>query len=328
MTDLVLAPAEPAGELAHTDRLRQFTEEWLANRRFSDNTRDAYRRDVTAWLDWCEDNDLDPLKARFTDVNAWGRELENPPGGKPLAPATVARKMSGVSSWYLFLVKLGAVDTNPAAVADRPEVDRHYSNTVSFTKLEAMAMLEAAGEQPDPIGPVGPLLAAWLIQLGTRATETTRVDLADVVYDRGHRIVKFLVKGGRWHRRTIPPALGHLLDNYLQNRGVDPAGMSGPLFVDGQGRQLDRHAVYRFVQRLARAAGLPNWQHITPHSFRHAWNAMARESGASLEDRSDAMRHMDPRTTRRYDRTAAGLDHDPAMLVAAAVTRREEEKPA
>lgn len=328
MTDVVVSAVQPAGELARSDRLRQFTKDWLANRRFSDNTRDAYRRDVLAWLDWCEDNDLDPLTVRFTDVNAWGRELERPTdGGRPLAASTVARRMSAVSSWYTFLAKLGAVDTNPAAIADRPEVDRHYSDTVSFTKTQAMDMLAVAGERSDPIGPVGPLLAAWLVQLGTRATETTSVDLANVSYDRGHRVVKLAVKGNRWHRRTIPPALADLLDQYLEIRaaGGDPGALTGPLFVDAQGRQLDRHAVYRFVQRLARSAGLPNWERISPHSFRHAWNAMARAGGALLEDRQDAMGHRDPRTTRRYDRTAAGVEHDPAMLVAAAVTRREEE---
>lgn len=322
MSDLVVV-AEPAGELARSDRLRTFTEDWLSNRRFSPHTRDAYRRDVNAWLDWCEDNDLDPLKARFTDVNTWGRELENPlDGSRGLAPASAARRLSGVSSWYAFLVKLGAIEHNPAAIADRPEVDRHYSATVSFTHEEAKAMLQVAGAQSDRIGPVGPLLASWLVDMGTRATETTMVDVADVAVDRGHRIVWMTVKGNKKHRRTIPPSLAHLLDVYLASRG-NPT--SGRLFVDAEGRPLDRHAVYRFVQRLARAAGLPNWARISPHSFRHAWNAIAKARGASLEDRQDAMAHMDPRTTRRYDRSGAALESDPAMLVAAAMAVREDE---
>lgn len=323
MTDVVMA-SEPAGGLAHSDRLRTFTEDWLRNRRFSEHTRDAYRRDVNAWLDWCEDNDLDPLSARFTDVNQWGRELENPPdGGKGLAAASVARRITGVSSWYRFLTKLGAIENNPAAVADRPMVDLHYSATVSFTHAEAVTMLEVAAAGGDAIGGVGPLLAAWLVDLGTRATETTLVDVADLGSDRGFRIVELTVKGGRKHRRTVPPSLAGLLDAYLAARG-NPT--SGRLFVDAKGRPLDRFAVYRFVQRLARAAGLPNWERITPHSFRHAWNAIARASGAALEDRQDAMGHRDPRTTRRYDRASAALEHDPAMLVAAAVARQQDEE--
>jgi len=46
-----------------------FTEAWLANRRLSEHTRDAYRRDVGGWLDWCADADLDPLRATFLGVD-------------------------------------------------------------------------------------------------------------------------------------------------------------------------------------------------------------------------------------------------------------------
>jgi integrase len=77
--------------------------------------------------------------------------------------------------------------------------------------------------------------------------------------------------------------------------------------------------VSRFVRRAAHAAGLPAADRITPHSFRHAWATIARERGASLEERQHALGHADPRTTQRYDRARASLDRDPSYLVAAAV---------
>jgi site-specific recombinase XerD len=329
--EVVEAPA--AGAVAERDALAAFTEQWLAKRRFSKNTQDAYRRDVNQWIAWCEDVDLDPLKAHFTDVDTWARELESDEGGPALSPATVARKMSAVSSWYAYLVKLGAIPFNPAAAADRPEVDRDYSPTVGFTEEEATRILEVAADGDDPIGEAAPLLAAWLVELGTRASETTMVDLADLGSDRGHRIVHLLnTKGGRRRKRAIPPTLGELLDRYLLARagrvGVKPAELTGALFVDAKGRPMDRHAVYRFVRRLAKKAGLENAEKITPHSFRHAFNTIARAKGADLDARADALGHRDPRTTRRYDRSIGALELDPSMLVAAAVARREEAEEA
>src|SRR5262245_6878810 len=97
----------------------QFTEAWLANRRLSEHTRAAYRRDVASWLAWCGGRGLGPLRASFLDVNAYAREIES----AGLSAASVARKMSGLSSWYTFLAKLGAVPANPVAGADRPAVD-------------------------------------------------------------------------------------------------------------------------------------------------------------------------------------------------------------
>ena len=109
-------PALPSGPV-------EVTEAWLRNRRLSERTRDAYRRDVTGWLRWCAGRDLDPLRATVLHVNEYARALESSLGarsGRPLTPATVARRLSALSSWYDFLVKLGAVPANPVSGADRP----------------------------------------------------------------------------------------------------------------------------------------------------------------------------------------------------------------
>jgi integrase/recombinase XerD len=331
--DLPAIIAAADGELAEPDAVAAFTEEWLRNRRFAANTREAYRRDVGQWVAWCAEHGLDPLRAKFIDVNVWARELEEPagPGRRGLAPTSVVRKMSAVSSWYGFLVRLGALAANPAAVSDRPPVDRDFSPTVSFTRDEAVRMLQAAAEGDRYLGPAAPALAAWLVEMGTRATETTRIDVADLGHSQGFRVVQLTLKGGRRQNRTLPPPLAALLDEYLQARaeqsGCSVQELTGPLFVDRRGEPLDRHDLYRFVRRLAKRAELPNATKITPHGFRHAWNSMARAAGATLEDRQDAMGHRDPRTTRRYDRAGRSLMHDPALLVAAAVAVRPEHDP-
>ena len=79
-----------AAEVARVGDLHAFTDGWLANRRLSEHTRDAYRRDVGSWLHWCQQRDLDPLKATFVHVNAYARALESTVderSGKPLVVA-------------------------------------------------------------------------------------------------------------------------------------------------------------------------------------------------------------------------------------------------
>src|SRR3954452_5342185 len=110
-----VVPRQVGGSVTVGGPAEQVTEAWLANRRLSEHTRAAYRRDVAAWLAPCSGRgpdplpaphlDLYPLRATFLDVNAYARGLE----AVPLAAATVARKLSGLSSWYAFLAKLGAV---------------------------------------------------------------------------------------------------------------------------------------------------------------------------------------------------------------------------
>ncbi|MEU1647090.1 tyrosine-type recombinase/integrase [Micromonospora zamorensis] len=315
-------PALPSGPV-------EVTEAWLRNRRLSEHTRDAYRRDVTGWLTWCAGRDLDPLRATFLHVNEYARALESTVAarsGRPLTPATVARRLSALSSWYDFLVKLGAVPANPVAGADRPRVDRDHSATLGLTPEEVDALLAAADADTGATALRNRAAIALLADLGLRVGELISLDLTDLGTERGHRSVRFVGKGGKQRRRALTPGSGYAVDAYLAQRatatGVPVTQLTGPLLVTASGARLDRHSVFRMVRRLARAAGIPAWAKLSPHSLRHAFATTARSEGVPLEDVQDAMGHADPRTTRRYDRDRHNLDRDPAYVVWAARSRR------
>jgi site-specific recombinase XerD len=310
MSGMQPVPRQIPGLPALDGPAEQVTEVWLANRRLSEHTRAAYRRDVHGWLAWCRERGLDPLRAGFLDVNAYARNLE----AVPLAATTVARKLSGVSSWYDFLLKLRAVDANPVGAADRPRVDRDHSSTVGLSAEEVDALLAKAAEAGERHHAVLSLLA----DLGLRVGEVVGLDLADLGRERGHRTVRFVGKGGKPRRRALTPGAAAALDAYLNVRGEH----DGPLFETSGGGRLDRHAVFRLVRRLAAEAGIADAGRLSPHSLRHAFATTARSEGVALEDVQDAMGHADPRTTRRYDRDRHNLDRDPAYTIAAARVRR------
>ncbi|WP_412750555.1 tyrosine-type recombinase/integrase [Krasilnikovia sp. M28-CT-15] len=311
-----------AGVLARGGGAEQVTEAWLANRRLSEHTRAAYRRDVAGWLAWCAARELDPLRASFLDVNAYAREVEarvDPRSGRRLSAATVARKLSGLSSWYDFLVKLRAVEANPVGGADRPYVSRDHSATVGLTAEQVDAVLAAAEADHGPAALRHRAMVTVLADLGLRVGELVGLDVGDVGAERGHRTVRFVGKGDRPRRRVLTPGAAAALDAYL---AVRPGGAQGPLFVTASGARVDRHAMFRLVRRLARQAGIAGWERLSPHSLRHAFATSARAEGVALEDVQDAMGHADPRTTRRYDRDRHNLDRDPAYTLAAARVRR------
>ncbi|WP_422769512.1 tyrosine-type recombinase/integrase [Plantactinospora sp. WMMC1484] len=306
-----------------------FTEAWLRNRRLSEHTRAAYRRDVAGWLAWCADGEIDPLDATFLHVNTYARDLEasvDRRSGRPLTPATVARKLSALSSWYTFLGRLGAVPANPVSGADRPRVDRDHSATVGLTPDEVDALLVAAEADTGPNALRNRVVLVLLADLGLRVGELVSLDLTDLGNERGHRSLRFVGKGGRARRRALTPGSAYAVDAYLAARataaGRPVAQLTGALLVTATGNRLDRHAVFRLVRRLARVAGIPAWERLSPHSLRHAFATSARAEGVPLEDVQDAMGHADPRTTRRYDRDRHNLDRDPAYAIWAARTRR------
>ncbi|BCJ69088.1 tyrosine-type recombinase/integrase [Polymorphospora rubra] len=306
-----------------------FTEAWLRNRRLSEHTRDAYRRDVAGWLAWCAQRSVEPLAVSFLDVNAYARDLESTVdtrSGRPVAASTVARKLSALSSWYDFLVKLRALDANPVSGADRPRLNRDHSATVGLAPDEVDALLAAADTATGPTAARNRAAVALLADLGLRVGELVSLDITDLGHERGHRSVRFVGKGGRPRRRALTPSTTYAVDAYLTDRAVTARvrldELTGPLLVTATGGRLDRHAVFRLVRRLARDAGIPAWSKLSPHSLRHAFATTARSEGVPLEDVQDAMGHADPRTTRRYDRDRHNLDRDPAYAIWAARARR------
>lgn len=324
--------------VASVEQLHAVTEAWLANRRLAANTRTAYRWDVQVWLGWCVLRGLDPLTARFTHLNAFGRWLEATPTPaeiddlplvkRPASVSTVARRLSTVSSWYTYLVRLEIVAVNPAVGVDRPRVDAQRSSTAAFGAADARALMAASAADPVLGLGCGPALTAMLVQLGARVSEVCAAQLADRGYDDGHHTIELRMKGGKVRVRPMPPGLLDLLDTYLGHRataaGKAVEHLSGALFLQPDGRALDRWTVARFVRRVAVVAGLPNAGRITPHSFRHAFARIAKAAGSALEDRQDALGHSDPRTTRRYDRAEQRLSKDPSYLVYAAVDQVAE----
>lgn len=189
---------------------------WLRARR-SLHTRRAYFRDLADWLAWLQGRGLDPRAAHRGDVDTWLAEQAN--GRRPPAAATVARRLSTLSSWYAYLFEHDLVRTNPAATVDRPAVDRDFSPTVGVTVAEVRALLAAADGADDAYFAVrNRVLVGFLAGLGLRVGEAIAVDLADLRTNHGHRTVVVRGKGGRTRELPIRPALVRHLDPLVNQR--------------------------------------------------------------------------------------------------------------
>lgn len=327
-------PHHPADDLAHA------TAAWLAAKK--PTTRDAYRRDLDSWADFCTRTGRHPLLARKPDADLYGAHLQDRTHGPGLTASSAARRMAAVSSWYRYLIACDLHDRNPFAAAERPRVDRDHTATAFLDEPSARRLLDAAEARPGLTGLRDAAMIRLMLQLGVRVTEVCALTPAALGTAGGQRTVTIRGKGGKRVVRALPPAAAAALDRYLAARTAgqqrrqqdprhDPAALPAPrdpdtppaepqpLFTTGGGRPVDRTHVFRLVRALAREAGLPHPDTITPHSLRHTFATLATDRGADLDDLQDAMGHADPRTTRRYQRSARRLERDPAHLVAAAL---------
>jgi site-specific recombinase XerD len=223
-----------------------------------------------------------------------------------LAPASVARRISTICTFYRHATSEGFLDRNPGEFVRRPHVPPE-STTLGLTYLEFVAFLHTAAE----LGPDANALANLLGMLGLRVSEACNVDIGDLGEQRGHRVIRVLGKGGKPASVPLPVPVARALDLARADRE------NGPLLRTRTGHRMDRHAATRLVRATCRAAGITS--RISPHSLRHTYVTQLLDAGASLRDVQIGARHADPRITMRYDRARLQLDRHVNYVLAARV---------
>jgi integrase/recombinase XerD len=277
-------------------------EEFLAGQ-LSAATARAYRADVEDFFGKpCEDVTVEDLRMVTPGrIVAWRNDLM-----QRLAPSTVARKLSSIRSLFRHAEAVGMIEGNPARpeLVRSPRVSRE-SQTRGLTAQQARALLDAI-EGEDLTALRDRAMIELALRTGLRRAEIVGADRADLGEERGHQVLTVTGKGGQREIVKVPVPAGRAIQAYLDAREDEhPALFIGHAHNGTAGERLSTKAVYRRIQRHARAAGLEG---ITPHSLRHTFVTLALDGGATVRQVQAAARHADPKTTIRYDRHRKNLD--------------------
>lgn len=237
-----------------------------------------------------------PLRRPPTHVDTWVKHLGRSPQvatGRPAAPATIARRLSCLSKFYDYgMREIELIEHSPVANVRRPKVSED-SPTIGLDAAELDRLLTAA----EADGARSTAVVHLLVYNGLRIDEALACDVEDLTYQRRHRVLRIVRKGGVASTEPLSPIVVRVLEDCAAGR------TTGPVFLnrDGTGR-LSYSTSYALIRRLARRARIPVANQLSPHSLRHSFATELLAAGVPLQDVQDAMGHADPRTTRRYDR--------------------------
>ena len=330
-----LLPALPRPDPTDRYAIRHVTMLWLAADK-TEHTRRAYFADLAAWLSWCDRTGLDPLAARRADVDAWKATItitgrDGVP--RPAAPSTVARTLAGVSSWYRYLQSNDVAERNPAAAVKRPKRDKtsplpaldEDSTVTLLNHVETRARrndTEASWRDA--------ALIALLFYTGLRVSGLTGAAVRDLDRESGHTILRYTTKGGQRDFVPLVEAALRPLRRYLELRarreGKALDRIVGPLLATTPhpsdttkpgGKALRQRDVWNTLRGMAAQAGLPDAEHISPHTARRTAGTLLLAHGVPVQKVQDLLGHADIRTTRdHYDAQRHKLESSPTHTLA------------
>jgi integrase/recombinase XerD len=259
----------------------------LATRR-APKTVDAYRRDLTALTAWLGrpvgDITTEQLEEYLAELRAAG-----------LAPATIARRVAAVRSFFRHQALLGARTDNPAAELDLPRRRRKLPRTLS--PAEAERLVEAAnGAAPRALRDRA--LVELLYGAGLRVSEAVGLHKSSV--DLEARLVRCTGKGSKERVVPIGRQGTEALRRYLaRGRPYLDSRHRPELFLNAKGGGLTRAGAFQILRRLAGKAGLEP-ERVHPHLLRHSFATHLLEGGADLRSVQEMLGHADLATTELY----------------------------
>ena len=299
-----------------------FLDMLAAERGAARNTLDAYRRDLEDAGSWLAGHGPGLSEAGNDDLRRYLRQLTD----SGSAPRTVARRLSALRQFYLFLCSEGRRPDNPASALDSPAQGRPLPKLVDEDGVSALIAEAAKLEGGEGLRLV--TLLEVLYATGLRVSELVGLPLTALPRDGRCLIVRG--KGGKERMVPLSPPAREALAGWLPRRRefLPPEGGKAERYLFPSASAADGHLTrQRFGQMLkdlALAAGLDPAK-LSPHVLRHAFATHLLDHGADLRSVQKMLGHADIATTQIYThvtserlkRTVA--DHHPL-----AVRRRKE----
>lgn len=278
--------------------LRDFLRYLKLEKGLAGNTLEAYSRDISNYLDFvfAVQKLRDPAGIALRHIEDYLLELTD----TGLSPATIARNISSIRSFHLFLLLEGHAAANPAQLVSLPKKALKLPEVLNPEQISSM--IEALGSEK--AASRTPLrdraILETLYATGMRVSELTELSLAQLYPEIG--FVRVFGKGSK--ERLIPAGQQAFesVERYLNaerplllkpGRKTDNA-----VFLNARGGHLSRVAIWQLVKKAALLANIQ--VPVYPHAFRHSFATHLLEGGADLRSVQQMLGHVSINTTEIY----------------------------
>ena len=272
--------------------LRRYMQYLRLERSYTGNTLDAYVRDLQKLLNYYADVGIDFRHVTLEQLDQFSGTLQE----LGVQPRSVARILSGVRSFYRFLVLEKEIETDPTELLENPQIGKHLPEVLSIQEIDD---IEQAIDKSKPQGVRDVAIIEMLYSCGLRISELCNLKMSELFLEEGY----IRVHGKGRKERLVPigeQAIEKLRQWFVIRTGVKAKpGHEDYVFISTKrGTKLSRITLFVYIKDYAQKAGIQ--KNISPHTFRHSFATHLLEGGANLRAIQAMLGHEDISTTEIY----------------------------
>ncbi|MDR1504390.1 MAG: site-specific tyrosine recombinase XerD [Prevotella sp.] len=271
--------------------IKKYRNYLLLEKSLSPNSIDAYMTDLDKLSGFLENEGLKAEEVKLDDLQQFIAQLYD----LGINARSVARIISGIKSFYNFLVLDGYMQADPTELLETPKIGLKLPTVLSLDEIEKlMSVIDLSTKE----GQRNRAILEVLYSCGLRISELTNLKFSDLFFDEG--FIKVEGKGSKQRLVPISHTAINEIEKYLYyRREMDiKKGSEDILFLSKRGTAISRIMVFHFIKQYADQAGIKKT--ISPHTFRHSFATHLLEGGANIRAIQLMLGHEKITTTEIY----------------------------
>ena len=257
----------------------------------SDNTVDAYLTDLDKLLAYLTLENINILDVRLENLEDFSAGLHD----IGIHPRSQARILSGIRSFYRFLIMEDYLESDPTELLESPQTGFKLPEVMTVEEID---LLIGSIDRGTKEGQRNRAILETLYSCGLRVSELCNLKLSELYFEEG--FIKVEGKGSKQRLVPISPRAIKEIRLYFTDRNlmkIKP-GFEDFVFISNFGKNISRIMVFHIIKELAERIGLK--KKISPHTFRHSFATHLLEGGANLRAIQEMLGHEKITTTEIY----------------------------
>lgn len=274
-----------------TDIVKSYARYLKLERNYSPNTLAAYQNDLSWLLSFCEQQEMNPLDMQLEDLQHFAVQLHE----HQIGPTSQARILSGIRSFYKYLLLSGEIEQDPTELLESPHLGERLPEVLSTDEID---QIQKSIDLSKPEGQRNKTIIEVLFSCGLRVSELVNLKLSNLYLEEG--FVRVMGKGSKERLVPISSKAIRELQYWFVDRNLMKIqqGEEDYVFLNRRGKHLTRTMILIMLKRQAVAAGITKT--ISPHTLRHSFATELLKGGADLRAIQAMLGHESIGTTELY----------------------------